>query len=176
MLDTLITSKTRIKLLLKFFLNSNSCSYLRGLESEFSESSNAIRLELNRFEQAGLLNTSSKGNKKIYQANTNHPLFKDIHNILLKHIGFDQIINRIINKMGEVKIVFVTGSFAKGRDSKIIDLLFVGNNIKKEYLVGLIEKAEKLIKRKIRHVVYSEKEFLEEYKQENDEMLLLWKE
>ena len=82
MLDTLITSKTRIKLLLKFFLNGNTSSYLRNLESEFGESSNAIRLELNKFEEAGLLNTSLEGNKKLFKANTQHPLFKDIHNIL----------------------------------------------------------------------------------------------
>ncbi len=50
MLGTLITSKTRVKLLLKFFLNSNAKAHLRGLETEFGESSNAIRLELNRFE------------------------------------------------------------------------------------------------------------------------------
>ena len=68
MLDTLITSKTRIKLLLKFFLNSNSSSYLRGLESEFGESSNAIRLELNKFEKAGLLTTTTNGNKKMFKA------------------------------------------------------------------------------------------------------------
>ena len=51
MLDTLITSKTRIKLLLKFFLNAQTKSYLRSLEGEFGESTNAIRLELNKFEE-----------------------------------------------------------------------------------------------------------------------------
>ena len=74
MLDTLITSKTRIKLLLKFFLNSNASSYLRNLESEFQESTNGIRLELNKFEKAGLLQSHMSGNKKLYQANTGHPL------------------------------------------------------------------------------------------------------
>ena len=53
MIEALISSKTRIKLLLKFFLNSKTTSYLRGLEAEFGESSNAIRIELNRFEKAG---------------------------------------------------------------------------------------------------------------------------
>ena len=53
MLESLITSKTRIKLLLKFFLNSSTKAYLRGLEAEFGESTKAIRLELNRFEQIG---------------------------------------------------------------------------------------------------------------------------
>ena len=51
MIEVLISSKTRIKLLLKFFLNSNSKAYLRGLEQEFAESTNAIRVELNKFEE-----------------------------------------------------------------------------------------------------------------------------
>jgi len=57
MIEALISSKTRIKLLLKFFLNSSNKSYLRGLESEFGDSTNGIRLELNKLEEAGLLTT-----------------------------------------------------------------------------------------------------------------------
>ena len=177
MLDTLITSKTRLKLLLKFFLNINSSSYLRSLENEFGESSNAIRLELNKFEKAGLLRSFSKGNKKFYQANTEHPLSQDIHNIMIKHIGFDRIVETIIKKLGEVKMVFIVGNFARGIDNHIIDLLFVGKDINREYLVRLIEKAEKNIKRKIRSLVLNETEF-EEYIKDHDEteVLLLWKE
>ncbi len=74
MIDTLITSQTRIKLLKKFFLNSSTRAHLRGLESEFGESSNGIRIELNRFEEAGLLHSLRDGNKKVYQANSGHPL------------------------------------------------------------------------------------------------------
>ena len=66
MIEGLITSKTRIKLLLKFFLNSETKSYLRSLESEFDESSNSIRVELNRLEAAGLLQSNLEGNKKIF--------------------------------------------------------------------------------------------------------------
>ena len=177
MLETLITSRTRVKLLLKFFLNSGSSSYLRGLETEFGESTNAIRLELNRFEKAGLLSTSTQGNKKIFRANTTHPLFKDIHNLLLKYIGFDQIVDKVVIKLGDVKMVFITGDFARGIDSNIIDLLFVGNGIDKEYLLRLIEKSESLIKRKIRYLVYTIEEFSTEFgeKINGEEMLLLWK-
>ena len=81
MLESLITSKTRIKLLLKFFLNSKATAYLRNLEAEFGESTNAIRVELNRFEKAGLILSQTSGNKKVYQANTQHPFFSDIHKI-----------------------------------------------------------------------------------------------
>ena len=89
MLDTLITSKTRVKLLLKFFLNSKTSSYLRNLESEFGESTNSIRLELNKFEEAGLLSTNMSGNKKLFKANTKHPLYFDLNSIIRKYIGID---------------------------------------------------------------------------------------
>lgn len=63
MLETLITSKTRIKLLVNFFLKGDSSAHLRGLENELKESFNAVRLELNRFEKAGLLKTHIGGSK-----------------------------------------------------------------------------------------------------------------
>lgn len=177
MIDVLITSKTRIKLLLKFFLNSNARSYLRALESEFSESSNAIRLELNRFEKAGLLKAEVVGNKKMFRANTGHPLYEDIHNIILKYIGLDQVVEKVAWKLGDVRFVFLTGDFARGCDSSIIDLIFVGDKINKEYLIRLIGKAEALIRRKIRYLVYTFREFSDEYSPESitGHLLLLWK-
>lgn len=158
MLETLISSKTRIKLLLKFFLNSSTTAYLRSLESEFGESSNAIRMELNKMEEAGMLKSFMNGNKKMYQANEQYPLFREIHNILLKTIGIDQIIDKVINRLGAVKQVFLVGEFAKGIDSPIIDLLIIGE-VDKQYLLELAEKAEELISRKIRYLVYGTEEF-----------------
>ena len=177
MLDTLITSRTRIKLLMRFFLNSKSSSYLRNLETEFSESTNAIRQELNRFEKAGLLNSYTEGNKKMFKANTVHPLFTDIRSLLLKHFGFDQIIEKVINRLGKLDEVYVVGDFAKGIDNKIIDLIFIGDEIDKEYLLRLVGKAEGMIQRKIRYIIYTKKEFTDYSKDLKDtETLLLWKE
>ncbi len=175
MLDALVTSKTRLKLLLKFFLNSSANSYLRSLASEFGESTNSIRVELNRFEEAGLLNTYQNGNKKMFRANISHPLYPDIKNILMKHIGIDKIVDNVIKKLGKVKKVFISGDFARGIDNKIIDLLFVGNNINKSFLIELIEKVERKINRKIRYVVFNENEF-REYKENNKDLkhLLIW--
>jgi len=176
MLDTLITSKTRIKLLLKFFLNSNSRSYLRNLETEFGESTNSIRLELNKFEKAGLLSTEIDGNKKYFRANIDHPLFKDINSILLKYIGLDQVIERVINKLGNLEKVYVAGDFARGIDNQIIDLIFVGDDVNQEYLIKLVNKTEELINRRIRYVVFGNEEFGEYFASQNDpDWLILWK-
>ena len=175
MIAALISSKTRIKVLLKFFLNSTTTSYLRSLEGEFGESTNSIRLELNKFEEAGLLSSFSKGNKKIFQANTAHPLYNEIHSIILKYVGIDRIITNVAKRLGDLKRVYLVGKFARGLDSNIIDLIFVGD-VDRDYLVKLITKVEDLISRKVRYLVYSKEEF--ERLNEGDfetEPLLLWK-
>lgn len=176
MIETLISSKTRIKLMLKFFFNSNTKAYLRALESEFGESSNAIRLELNRFEKAGMLNSFLEGNKKFYSANTGHPLFNEIRNLIIKHIELDKVVDNILNRLGNLKAAYLVGNFAKGLDSHLIDLILVGE-VDRDYLIQLIAKMESMIKRKIRYIIYTEKEFesLEQSGQES-EPLLIWAE
>lgn len=173
MLQNIITSKTRIKLLLKFFLNKDTKSYLRNLETEFGESTNAIRIELNRLESAGLLTTEFSGNKKYFQANTRHPLFSDIHNILIKTIGIDQIIEHITSKIGDLKETYLVGDLAIGKDSKIIDILLFGNNIDRNYVSRLTGKAEKHLERKIRYLILDIEE-KENYLKTHDH-LLIWK-
>lgn len=172
MLQSLITSKTRIKLLLKFFLNINNQGYLRSLEQEFNESSNGIRQELNRFEQAGLLITESEGNKKLYRANTLHPLFKDLNSIIRKFVGVEELIERVIDRLGNVQRVYLEGRIAKGLESDIIDLLIIGNDIDRTYLSNLVEKAEPLVGRKIRYLIF-DTEDADVYVQRHDKELVL---
>jgi DNA-binding transcriptional ArsR family regulator len=153
MINALITSQTRIKLLKKFFLNSSTRAHLRGLESEFGESSNSIRIELNRFEEAGLLHSLRDGNKKIYQANQSHPLFNDIHNIILKETGIDRVIEKVIHRLGNILSVYLTGDFANGKDSKVIELILIGDSIDIEYLSKKISQAEELVGRKVSYKI-----------------------
>ena len=174
MLESLITSKTRIKLLLKFFLNSTTTSYLRDLASEFGESTNAIRLELNHLEEAGLLNSKASGNKKVFQANRKHPLFSDIHQLLLKHTGIDHIVENVVTNLGGLHSAYVTGSFARGRDNPVIDLLLVGSDIDIQYLEQMAKKAEKIIKRSIRYSIVNREETTAKLR-DYPEALLLWK-
>jgi hypothetical protein len=174
MLQVLIPSRTRMRLLLRFFLNPGTTAYLRGLADEFDESTNAIRVELNRFEEAGMILSENKGNKKIYKANTNYPLLGDIHNILLKHIGVDRIIDVVIKNMGDLHSIHLCGDYAMGKDSGIIDLILVGN-IDKEYLVNVVAKAEKLINRKIRFLTYETAEWHnQQVDNSQGRYLLLW--
>jgi hypothetical protein len=153
MISSLITSQTRVKLLRKFFLNGNTRAHLRGLESEFGESTNAIRIELNRLEHAGLLNSHRDGNKKIYGANPAHPLFLDIHNIIMKEAGIDRVIDKVIHRIGKQVSVYLTGDFARGKDSPVIELILIGADIDLKYLGRKVLQAEEMVGRKVNYTV-----------------------
>ncbi len=176
MLDALITSKTRVKLLLRFFLNTKNESYLRNLSDEFGDSTNAIRIELNKFEKAGLLKARMQGNKKLFKANTRHPLYADIHSILLKHVGIDKIVDKVVMQLGDVEKVFLRGDLARGIDSGFVDLIFVGANINKNYLQKLVQKAAKMISKAVKYEIFTPQEMSVFVKQtgRKDEVLLLW--
>jgi hypothetical protein len=175
MIGTLITSQTRIKLLKKFFLNSSTKAHLRGLEAEFGDSTNSIRIELNRFEGAGLLVSSHEGNKKLYQANSRHPLFGDIHSIILKETGIDRVIEKVIHRIGNLLYVYLTGEFACGRDSKVIELILVGSGIDIAYLNAKVYQAEKIVGRKVTYQLFCPAEADEKLKDYKPcELLPLW--
>jgi hypothetical protein len=153
MLESLITSKTRIRLLIKFFINIANYGYLNGLANEFGESTNSVRKELNNLSSAGYLKKKKINNKVIYAANASHPMFKIIQKIVHKHLGIEEIIQTIYNKIGDVKKIMILGEYAKGNDSGLIEILIVGNNINKEYLDELTPKIQKKIKRKVNFFV-----------------------
>ena len=129
MLETLITNKTRIKLLYRLFLNSDSKGYLRGLEEEFGESSNAIRIELNRFEAAGMLDSYLEKNKKMYRANKKHPMYSLVNEIIKKQLGLDQILEKISQELENIHKVYLTGPLAKGLNQGPIEIILIGNKI-----------------------------------------------
>ncbi len=178
MLEHLITSRTRVKMLLKFFLNSHSKAHLRGLAEEFGESTNAIRHELTNLSKAGYLVSNGKGNIIEYSANINHPLYPELKRLIHKYMGIDKIIDNIVNnaidRLGKLELVFITGDYALGKDSGIIDLVLVGD-INSANLHGYVTKAENLIHRKIRALVLSPDEFEKNKKSlAHDKALWLW--
>ncbi len=172
MLQTLITSKTRLKLLQKFFLNPNTVSYLRNLEAEFGESTNSIRVELNRFEDGKMLKSFTEGNKKYYQANTEHPLYEHIHAMVLQEMGLENLIETAKNELEKVEALILTGDLASGRYSDLIDLIFVGP-LERSTLSAWIDGAEKKINCKIRYLNFSLEEFRKRATEEPQ--LVLWK-
>ena len=154
----LIASKTRIKLLIRFFFNPETRSYLRELAKEFNCSTNSVREELNQLTNTKLLISEKNGRQVIYKANQAHPLFPELKSMVSKVMGLDQVIDSIINRLGELESAYLIDDYAEGKDTGIIDLLLVGN-IDQYHLNDLSRKTERYIKRKIRSLVFTRDEY-----------------
>lgn len=175
MLDGLITSKTRVKLLMRFFLNPDATSYLRELAAQFDSSTNGIREELMQMVQSKLLTSRKERRQIIYQANTSHPLFRELQSMVQKSLGMDRILESVIERLGDLEEAYLIDDYAEGRDTGIVDLLLIGN-VNEYHLNDLSKKTERYIDRKIRSLVLTRKEFEQmSPKLMNRPNLLIWK-
>ena len=144
LLAPLITSKTRLKLLTRFFLNQSVDGYLQGLSKELDENTNSVRLELNRLEKAGLLASKTKGRRKLYSVNTSHPLTSDLTSIVRKVSGIDALVERVTANLPSLEQVWVCGDLAKGLPSEYIQAVLVGVDLDRSYIKRLTDKAQSL--------------------------------
>jgi len=148
-LGELITSKTRLRLLIKFFVSQANRGYLNGLATEMGESTNAIRKELNHLHDAGYLQKEKSNNKVQYKANTKHPMFSVLQKVILKHLGLEDAVEIVLERMGDVEQIILIGDYAKGIDSGKIEIIILGKDLNTSYVQNLEEKIEKLISRKV---------------------------
>jgi DNA-binding transcriptional ArsR family regulator len=148
LLDSLVTSKTRVKLLLKFFAHRNS-GYLRSLAKEFDESTNSVRVELNRLTEAGLLKAEDEGKTKVYRANDSHPFFSEITGMVGKFLGLDELMEKIVKRMGEVESAYIVGDYAQGIDSGTVQMILIGKNLDIQYLDFIKNKTFEKVQRKV---------------------------
>ena len=155
MLESIITSKTRLNLLIKFFVNITNKGYLNSLANEFGESTNSVRKELNNLTEAGYLVKKDSNNKVIYAANINHPMFDILQSIVRKHLGIEDIVKRVLFKIGSIEKIILLGDYAKGIDTGIIDVLIVGKGIDKDYLDEINPIIENKINRKVNFLISS---------------------
>lgn len=175
LLSSIISSKTRIKLLMRFFFNPKTRSYLRELAKEFDVSTNSVREELNQLTQTKLLKSQKNGRQVFYMANTEHALFPELKSMVSKVMGIDKVIDGIVHRLGDLEHAYLIDDYAEGKDSGIIDLLLVGN-IDRYHLNDLSRKTERYIKRKVRTLVLSREEF-EDYQTRLKQQpnVLIWK-
>jgi len=158
LLSGLISSKTRVKLLMRFFLNPQTRSYLRELAKEFDVSTNAVREELNQLTKTRLLKSEKSGRNVFYRANTAHTLFPELRSMVQKVMGIDHVVDGIVARLGHLEQAYLIDDYAQGKDTGIIDLVIVGN-IDQYHLNDLSRKTERYIKRKIRSLVLTREEF-----------------
>ena len=136
-------------MLIKFFVSAANNGYLNGLASEFNESTNSIRKELNNLSGAGYLLKSKENNRVIYNANTSHPMFDVLQKIVRQHLGLEDIVEAVIERIGDVNQIALTGEYAKGIDSGNIEIIINGSKVNSDYLENIKPKIKNKIGREV---------------------------
>lgn len=160
MLQPLIISKVRLKLLKIFLHQLSEIFYIRQLVRLSGEEINAVRRELQRLEAAGMLKKEPRGNRLYYWFNKRHPLFGDLLSIISKTVGLGGQIVANKNKLGRINFALLSGRFARHLPTREgeVDLLVIGE-IKMALLADLVKQVEKKLKREINYSVMSRQEF-----------------
>jgi hypothetical protein len=154
----LITSKMRIRILMRLFLNPERNAFLRELTDEFEASPSHIKDELDQMLKVGLLTSKKKGRHVFFSANQEHPVFGELHSMVKKALGMDRILESMLKRLGNLEKALLIDDYAEGKDTGIIDLVLIGD-LDQNNLQDLTKKTEKYIDRKIRTLTLTADEF-----------------
>lgn len=161
MLEALISSRTRIKLLTLFLLNPDNEFYIREIVRKTGENFNAVRRELTNLESFGLLIGQKKGNLQYYTVNTAHFLYPELQKIILKTEGISDLLKRGLGHE-EIACMFIYGSFARGTAGEKSDIdLFIVGSLDEDRLIPVIHACEQETGREINYTLMTAGEFAE---------------
>lgn len=160
-LGDIVTSKVRIKLLELFFGNPNEMYHVRGIVREVKEEINAVRRELSRLEEGGLVKKEQRGNRVYYWVRADYPMYGDLISMVAKTTGLGAAIIGNRAKIGKLNHIMFSGKFARYKDRKKedeVDVLVIGEVVLPE-LATIIRVEESKRGREINYTVMSRDEF-----------------
>ena len=160
MLEHLITSQAKRRLLKLFITNPDSDFYTREIARLTGESPNGVRRELVHLEKAGLVKSHRKGNLKYYSLVQDFPFYPELKKIIYATIGLGDYLGTKFKEPQQIELAFIYGSVAKNRETAKSDIdLFVVGDIDESELHDLVSQIEADIRRSINYVLMSKDEF-----------------
>lgn len=161
LLNDLIISRVRVKLLQIFLSSPGQIIHVRELVRQSKEEINAVRRELLHMEKAGMVGKEHRANRLYYSFKKDYPLYYDLLNLITKTTGLGGAILKNKNKLGRVKFAMLSGKFARnipGSGEKV-DLLIVGSVVVPE-VAALVREEELRKGREIFFTPMTEEEFV----------------
>ena len=161
-------SELRKKLLSFYFSNPGGEYYLREIANILNVDAGNLSKELNGLEKEGLFLSRLRGKMKFYALNKTHPFFEELKSIVNKTIGIEGLLKTVFQKHQKVKIAFIYGSMAIGKEkaNSDIDIFIIGkpdeNTLNRE-----ISAIEKQVGREINYIFWPESEVIKKMKEKN---------
>lgn len=159
-LTDFIVSRVRVKLFTIFFSAPEEMFYVRQLVRECDEEINAVRRELSRLTQAGIVKPQGRGNRLYFSLNKQYLFFPELMRLVTKTSGLGAAVIKNQQQLGKVKFVFLSGRFVRRMPYRqdAVDLLVVGEIVMPQ-LSSIVQQEQTKVKREINYSVMSEEEF-----------------
>ncbi len=159
-LNDLIVSKVRVKMIEAFFQQADGMLYVRELTRIVNEEINAVRRELSRLLEYGVIKSEQRGNRLYYSLNKRYLFFQELQQMVAKSTGLGRKLRRLRRKLGTIEYVMFSGRYVRGlkpeRDE--VDILIVGEVVLPE-LEALMKEEQQRISREINYAVFGLEEF-----------------
>lgn len=175
-LSDFIVSKARVKLLGVFLGGTGGprqMYHVRELVRLTGEEINAVRRELSRMEQVGMVRREARGNRVYYTPRPEYPFYPELLELVTKTAGLGAAIRKNKEKLGKVAYIMFSGRFVRWlprKSDEEIDVLLVGDIVLPE-LVTLIREEQKRRGEEINYTPMTKEEF-EFRKKRRDPFLL----
>ncbi|MDD5769388.1 MAG: hypothetical protein PHE25_00320 [Candidatus Gracilibacteria bacterium] len=162
-LTKLFGSKTRTKILEKFFLEYESGNtdgfHMRALSRDLDEQINSIKRELDSLEELNILKSREEAKKKFFCLNKNFFLIEEFKNIFLKTYNPYETIKKFFKEQSSLNLVLINEALSKrltGNTNNIVDIFLIGEINKilfNEFL------AKTFFNRKIKYAIITKDDF-----------------
>lgn len=162
MLEALISSETRVKVLTLFLLNPDKEYYIRQVERLVGKNYALVRKELAHLEEFGLLSSETKGNQTYYTVDQTFFLYPELQRLVLKTEGVARVLKEQLDELGVLECIFIYGSFASGTAGAKSDIdLFLVGEVDESRLIPLINESERTLQREINYTLVKKEELRE---------------
>jgi len=161
LLEDLIISRVRVKILTLFLTNPTKIYHVRDIVRKVDEEINAVRRELAHLEKGGMLSKEQRANRLFYAFRKDYPLYFELMELITKTsgLGWDIVKNKA--KLGKIKFAMLSGRYMRGlphQGGDDVDLLIVGAVVLAE-LGQFVKNEEVKRERELNYTVMTDEEF-----------------
>jgi predicted nucleotidyltransferase len=158
------------------FLNPHESLYINELARKLALDKRNLVKKIRELEKEGLLISQQKGNLKLYSINIKFPLYKEYRNIILKTLGFEEKLKKILTGVSGIEQAYIYGSYANNKMEvhSDLDLLVIGRHS----IIALqrnISRLQRELDREINVVNMDKKEFLKRRKDKDSFIVNIFK-
>jgi len=159
-LSKLFGSETKVKMMRLFLFNPETVFTTKDIADRAKSDISKVRRELSNIEKTGMIRRKvAKGGKKGFVLDPQFSYLSPLQNFLInvEPLNPKEIIKRI-GRLGNIKLIIIAGVFIQEPESRL-DLLIVGDGIKKAALENTIKTLESEIGKELRYAQFTSEDF-----------------